>query len=187
MKRYHQISERQQEELTRLGFSQLRDVREEAREIKEEYDQALAILRQDPDDFFKHWLDAEKNKNDRKYMRRVQICLKVQEDLGGAWIPVPNNRAGLPPGKLHILRLAQGRGSPDFKQVGPDAATVEKKAAELIKQDWHRYLVKRRNTRYPKALLDDLASAFGISLSTARRRLDEVQFALPSKCRYLLR
>ena len=187
MKRYHQVSERQQEELKLLhvpsDIMRDRDVREVARMIKEEYDQARAILMQDPDDFLEYWGEARQKKE--QGLMRVTICLKVQEDLGGNWIGTKKSR--LPPGEIHVLRIAQGRGNPDYKLEGPDAATLAHKAGELIEQDWRRYLVQRRNSRYPKALLDDLASASGISPSTARRRLQEADFMLPPKCRYPLR
>ncbi len=89
------------------------DVRAVAREIKEEYEKARSILRQDPEAFVQYYWQAMKQGN----LFRAHICRKIQEDAGGRWIRRVH-ASGLH-GPLHILRLVQGRGNPMvfFKQL----------------------------------------------------------------------
>ncbi len=156
------------------------DVRAVAREIKEEYENARSILRQDPDAFVQYHLQAMKQGNDF----RKRLCRKVQEDAGGRWIRRVY-ASGLH-GPLHILRLVQGRGNPNLERIDLDAATVAQRAQELTTgPTWRKYVPKRRNpkTKYAQALLKDLASEFGVSVTTVYKRLREGQWVPPVKCR----
>ena len=156
------------------------DVRAVAQEIKEEDENARSILRHDPDDFVQLHQQAVQQDD----MFRAQICRKIQEDAGGRWIPRAHV-SGLH-GPLHILRLVQGRGNPNLERVDLDAATVAQRAQELTTgPTWRKYVPKRRNpkTKYAQTLLDDLASDFGISVTTVYKRLQEGQWVPPVKCR----
>jgi len=159
------------------------DVRAVAWEIKEEYENARSILRQDPDAFVQYHLQAMKQGNDF----RKRLCRKVQEDAGGGWIRRVY-ASGLH-GPLHILRLVQGRGNPNLERIDLDAATVAQRAQELTTgPTWRKYVPKRRNpkTKYAQALLKDLASEFGVSVTMVYKRLREGQWVPPVKCRYPL-
>lgn len=156
--------------LSRLEAGDLSPV-EAARLIREEYDLAVGKLKEGPEAFLAHF--REEVDRGGSYTLRLRIIYHVNEKARRP-LDLPGSRGNyLPTPTLHVFHLLEDVRGPGQPREEDLAERVCQRADELVNQPGaeERYAPRRRGSRYPEALVQELAEEFGRGRSTIREML----------------
>lgn len=161
------------------------ELQERISEIKKMHDEASHLAEKKPEVFSRQWREAAvEDTVNGQAGKQERVCSCVYHRMNPnaeppKWANSPFWGAEFG-GKPNVLRKAEDRGNPSYKQEVPYREII--KTAERLLDEEGATAYRVRHGKYSTTLCDDVGGEVGVSRSTVRRAFEQSSFEMPLAC-----